>query len=76
MSPAADTRPIYWEAHGRIWSMSGGKERMLPEAEARTLLTFYRTEGPKGDSWTRDYMARCFRELHQAMGDLHRRAAA
>ena len=75
MSPAADTRPIYWEAHGRIWSMSGGKERMLPEAEARTLLTFYRTEGPKADRASADYMARCFRELHDAVRAVRRAAA-
>jgi len=74
MTPAPEG-PIYWREGDHVMRFSQGEARPLPLREADALLSFYRTEGPKGDRFTRDYMARCFAELHAALGAVRRAAA-
>lgn len=74
MSPTSPTRPLFWHFQGRVmgWSAPG---RPVVIRNPATLLSFYRREGRKHHGAARDYMARCFSELHAAMGELGRAAA-
>ncbi len=68
--------PLYWHERGNVMRFSQGEARAMPLNEADALLAFYRNEGPKtDDEAARYYMARCFAELHDAVGAVRRAAA-
>lgn len=74
MAPTDPTRPLFWAFRGQIMGWATPTRPVVIRNPA-TLLAFYRREGTKHYGEAREHLARCFCELHQAMGDLHRSAA-